>query len=433
MVRQMAGEDINAQPELSDDQVDRVATEEDLNMLIGRWMSLVACEPLRRTLLSAARISLARIAAHGLALLASTVAMAAAAAPSAPTVCLAGVWSGSVGATPITMSLTPGVAGGPASGTYYYRAALSDLVLLPEKQLGYWREIAAKGQITGRLHLTCDDRTLEGRWTPVNGGRPLRIRARRIADDQYHAAREAGLRPIAALYQEGVGQYETLALPVPDADGEVFKEYGQHIRGIRLLGTAPGLRKINETLRTQWLGWLREHLDCVAYGRIERSPDAAFHTSGSQSVLVWTSDQVVISVATDAYCGGNHPMTWQEVLIYRPTTGEPVEAGAWIADSMDRPLADQAEDTDQGPGLRQLLDQAYEPDNGNPDCKDSIRWSVLFARPGEVAFRAEASSYGMRMCNGEYFLPLEQVWRFLSPDGQRDLAAFRLAPGAAAR
>jgi hypothetical protein len=165
------------------------------------------------------------------------------------------------------------------------------------------------------------------------------------------------------------------------------------------------LRKINETLRTQWLGWLREHLDCVAYGRIERSPDAAFHTSGSQSVLVWTSDQVVISVATDAYCGGNHPMTWQEVLIYRPATGEPVEAGAWIADSMDRPLADQPEDPDQGPGLGQLLDQEYEPDNGNPDCKDSIRWSVLFARPVNSSSARRPAATGFACATATTFCP----------------------------
>lgn len=404
-----------------------------LHMLIWRLRSLIARTPLRRTQLSAERMNRARIVSRALAAVAATVAVTATAAPSSSTVCTAGVWSGTIGAAPITMSLTPGDSGGAASGTYYYRAALSDLVLLPEKRPGDWREIAAKGRITGRLTLTCDDRTLEGRWMPANGGRPLPIRARRIADDQYHAAREAGLRPIATPHQEGVGHYEILALPVPDADGEVLKEYGQRIEGIRLLGTAPGLQTINEMLRTEWLGWLREHLECVAHGRIERSPDAAFHTSGAQSVLIWTSEQVVISAASDAYCGGNHPMTWQEVRIYRPGTGEPVDAGAWIADSMDRSLPDEPKDPEEGPSLRQLLDQKYEPDNGDPECKDSIRWTVLFARPGELLFHAEAGSYGMRMCNGDFSLPLEQVWCFLTPDGQRELSAFRLPPGAAPR
>ncbi len=377
--------------------------------------------PLRRAIVAARLFLLAAFAGPVLA-----------AAPSG-TACTDGVWSGTVGTAPITLNLTPDEAGGPGSGSYYYRAELSDLVLLPEGQPGEWREIGAKGRITGRLHLTCDAQTLEGRWTPAAGGRPIPIRARRIADDQYHTAREANLRPIATPHQEGVGRYETLTLPVPDANGEVLKEYGSGIQGVRLLGADPGLLRINAELRAQWMAWLREHLDCIAYGRVERSPDAAFHTSGVQSVLAWTPEQVAISLDSDAYCGGNHPMTSHEVRIYRPQTGEAVDAGSWIAATLDQPAPDEPTDPDEGPSLRQLLDRMYEPDNGDAECKDSIRWSVLFARPGELVFRAEAGSYGMRMCNGDWSLPLERAWRFLSPDGERDLAAFRRVPAAPSR
>ncbi len=349
--------------------------------------------------------------------------LGAPAVQAAPAACDHGTWRGTVGATPVSIELSPAEGERPAMGRYYYRASLADLTLVPDAKTGQWQELDPKEKLTGRLSLSCDASTLSGEWQSVDGAKRLPITASAIKDTDYNATRKAGLKPkVVKTGQVGGQRFEELSFPLPGASGKKDADTDAIHGGIRLAGSTPGIAAVNATLLARSIDAVMDHLDCAAMGRRDRGPDAGFSSSQTQSVLAWNAAFVVINTWNEGYCGGAHPWHDNGVTTYRLDTGAEAEVQSWLR-------AEWNDEISKDSKLGRLLMKAYAEGGGNgneAECRDEVRWMGRFIHPApkELVFHTQAS-YAMTPCAEDVALPLDAVWPFLTPAGQQALKTFR--------
>ncbi len=108
-----------------------------------------------------------------------------------PYACLhAGVWQGSIGNAPVTLSFEisersdePPPSGSASLqapfGHDYYRDQWQDLLLVPDKAVPrQWDEMDPAGRVTDHLSLTCRERQLSGVWRSADSGQSAPIEAK---------------------------------------------------------------------------------------------------------------------------------------------------------------------------------------------------------------------------------------------------------------
>ncbi len=332
--------------------------------------------------------------------------------PATAPSCAHGVWTGTLGGIPISMELKAREEGAPV-GRYYYRASPTDLFLTQDAVTGEWQEQDDQGKSTGRLRLSCDARGLKGEWRSADGARRLPVVGSAAADDQYPAARRAGIKPTAK--KSGSFQKRRFELLT-------FAPQGGDTEGLRLIGTGVGLETVNAALREAATDAVSDHLECKSTGRLERGPEAGYDAAIRQQVEAWNDVYVVVRTYTEGYCGGAHPWHDTFTTTYTLETGDKVDTATWLQPQYRKEIGDTS-------ALGRLLRKTYQKADLGPDysdCKDSISWSAasLHGLPGQLVFHTSAP-YALTPCAEDLALPLPQVQRFLSPEGVQAMKAFR--------
>ncbi len=336
--------------------------------------------------------------------------------------CSTGTWRGTLGTTTVSIELTPAEDRRPASGRYYYRAALGDLTLVRDAKTGDWQELDARETLTGRLRLSCDAKTLSGEWRSADGKKSLPIVASAIPADQFNDTRKEALKPLKVTPGQIAGRrFDTLTLPGPAPYGTGGASPEVLHLGVRLAGTEPGIAAVNASLWRAAVDAVMDHLDCRAQGRRDRGPDAGYESAQTQKVVAWNASYAVIDTWSEGYCGGAHPWHGNSVTTYRLDTGAEAEVGLWLRPEFKDEIAKSGL-------LGRLLAQAYaKGGNGaEADCRDEVRWrgSSIHPEPGRLVFHTQAS-YAMTPCAEDVSLPIDRIWPFLTPAGQQALKTFR--------
>ncbi|MDH0866561.1 hypothetical protein [Mitsuaria sp. GD03876] len=359
---------------------------------------------------------------HGVLTLAIVASLGIAPAHAAPAACVDGTWRGTLGGTPVSIELNAAENDRPAVGRYYYRSSLGDLTLVRDAKTGTWQELDAQERPTGQLTLSCEGTALGGEWRSADGTRRLPIVANAVPGEAFNAPRKAGLKPrLDKTGEIGGRRFEELSYAVPGGAGTKGQSIGVVHRGVRLVGTGPGLEALNAVLQAKAVEAAVDHLDCVAQGRRERGPEAGYESSQGQTVLAWNAAFAVISTWTEGYCGGAHPWHGSVVTTYRLDTGAPVDTAAWLVPALRKEIPKTS-------ALGRLLMSAYARTANGPDadCRDEIRWGGYAVHPvaGKLVFEG-ATSYAMTPCAEDIALPLAVVQPFLTKDGQDALKSFR--------
>lgn len=314
-----------------------------------------------------------------------------------------------LGGTPVSMEFKT-LDEGASVGRYYYRSSLGDLFLKKDAATGEWQEQDENGKPTGRLALTCAAGSLKGEWRSMDGTRRLAITGAPAAEDQYGAARRAGLKPMvqkAEVFQKR--RYEILTYG-PQAGGTI---------GLRLSGSGAGLDAVNRSLQDAATDAVIEHLNCRATGRLERGPDAGYDTEIRQELVAWNDSFVVVRTFAEGYCGGAHPWHFPSTKTYRLDTGSAVDLSTWLLPPYRSQVAENSP-------LGRLLLKAYARTDDGDECKGNVTWTGadIHPLPGQLVFETSAP-YALTPCAEDVSLPLSKIERFLSPEGKLAMKAFR--------
>ena len=143
-------------------------------------------------------------------------------------------WSGTIGDVPVMMEFDHVAWDNRPVGRYYYRQSLEDLILTPDPDKKDWRETDADGTLTGRLTVSCDEKTLTGTWTSPDGKKTNPIHAE--AAKEYSKPRLDGMKVQYGPTRK-VGSHRYDVVRVAGIDG---------VNGVRLLGDGAGISKINQ-------------------------------------------------------------------------------------------------------------------------------------------------------------------------------------------
>lgn len=322
--------------------------------------------------------------------------------------CDHGTWAGTLGTMPISMELEAGSARKSATGHYYYRASMTDLLLKRNDSSGEWKELDPKDKATGYLRLSCDANSLGGQWRSPDGSKPLPIVAHPIDDNDYNTARLANLKPTSTRTEHiGNNTYEILDFPL-------------FVNGLHLLGNAPGIARINATL---W-GNAKSAIDAALGAGTDARDSGGDHESAeSMKPLVWNESYIVIATSDDEGGSGmSHSNSETNEETYDLSTGNKVDVATWLQKNF---LVD--DEIPKNSPLGKLLIKAYLANSDHErECAGAIGFSSLgiYPMPKQLMFVAGAN-YVDTPCIDDVALPIDVVMPYLTPAGREALQKFR--------
>ncbi|HEV8581098.1 MAG TPA: hypothetical protein VGX68_18685 [Thermoanaerobaculia bacterium] len=325
--------------------------------------------------------------------------------------CLEHAWKGTIGKTPVMIELNSIVGEDKEGGRYYYRTSLVDLLLeRDEAAEDRWKEIDPKGKVTGLLTFTCNENSLSGQWQSPDGKTKLPIHAEAAAS--YSEPRLQAVK-LQAVRRDSIGSshYEIVGVA----------EVGS-VEGLRLLGDAAGLQRINQTLLDQFREDLDNAITCTAYGRLTRGPDHGFEHQVSFGVVAWSKDYVVISADESGFCGGAYPYHGQVMTTYNLQSGQLEDVSSWLAEAYRK---DISLDSDLGKILAKFYREQRLPEDA--DCFDSLEfsspWEIWPTETGLTFF--PSFSHAQAACEENISVPFQTIEPFLSPEGRIHLRSFQ--------
>jgi hypothetical protein len=328
------------------------------------------------------------IRACALALLLASLATPARAAGA-----IDGVWRGTLGTQPVVACFFGDY------GNYYYEKHRQGIELSLDADAGRFAEGLAEGEASGYWRVAVEGGELQGEWqSPKKSGKPLPIRARRVAlpdptvsscgSEAFNAPRLEHL-PVssAAATQSG--------LPVVVEQAE-----GTDVSRLRLHEPGPAGAAMARALEAQFYEALASAWDC----RVEGGQGEYMST---QLVEFANERWLVVRVDGGGYCGGAHPDSWSEFYVFERANGRRIDTSAWLKEDNE--------------GLWRLLTAKAKPDG---ECLDAWQSGAGFpqVRPSRGGLRFDpAFPHVMQACAQSVELTLGDARPYLAPDALRAL------------
>jgi hypothetical protein len=324
--------------------------------------------------------------------------------------CGEGVYVGEVGSVPVSMKLSQSETSSsePRVGSLYYRASWTDLLLKREPGQPEWSEISENSKLTGRFTLRCQDKQLTGEWVSVDGAKRLPITA--IADPahNYDARRVQALKPSKVRFVSvgglGVESFVIAGPKMQGSDEEV-------VSGVRLLGTAPGIVKVNRLLWAESMKHVETALGCSEDFR-SRFGGSAPALSFTQNVLDILWPFVIVDSRMAFECGWGMRYSIEK-RVYQLTEGRKAETAQWF-------LNDEWKTSQLGKIITQLGESQHHKDAA--ECFAAAEFSVTDVYPSRQGFVFMGSfPTPSQFCSGavDVTVPYSRLSRYLSADGKR--------------
>lgn len=317
-----------------------------------------------------------------------------------------GVWTGTIGASPVQVCLSRRTDE-LSVGSYYYRSKLRTIALEQQGTSRMWSEGEGAHQPRWTF-ATVTATALAGRWT--DGTRVLPFRLARVPgdDDGAPCASEPfngpRWRPLTVTSKAAMLD-GTRYVDLTWRAGPAFPDLS--LTGFRLLGDDSATRAINASLRSQVLGPDEDWRACIAGGLDMRGVDGDYRASIAPTVI--TPRWLAAQLDTEQDCGGVHPNNATVPLTFDRATGRAVDLDAWLNDTaLDRHGADKTGPFAVTPPLHRLLVRRSEP-----DCREALEgagfWDVGLEHAG-LTFQPELGHADQACAD-----PVSVPWSALAP------------------
>jgi hypothetical protein len=246
-----------------------------------------------------------------------------------------GVWSGTLGRSPVAVCFESGLA------AYYYLKTGVDIALV-EREGGFWEEKRGDQPPTGTWQLSAaKGEALTGTWRSPNGKRDLPIRLRR-ADDQFEADSPV---PAHKLHCRSPGYnatrvekaMRTRELGKQESKGWLtvrpFTALDDNITGLEIVGDSAELSPLRRTVETINRELLAGYFECMTF--VAASGGREFEFSGVVRLEGVTEHFVVVRQSDGYFCAGAHPDGEDAYFVLDRKSGKAVDIRSWLKGSRD--------------------------------------------------------------------------------------------------
>ena len=307
---------------------------------------------------------------------------------------LAGVWRGTLGTQAIVACFDDA-----HEGRYYYESRGRNLWLEAKDDAGPFAEKPTTwGSPTGYWRVGIASGELQGSWSRTEAGKPLPIRAHRVAlsdsaappcdSEEFDAPRmDPGQWTAREAVQSGLGV-------------RLDKARGSDVERLQIRGADASIAAINAVLDADFRESLAISRDCEEF---------------AVTPLIEHADERWIVVRFDGggYCGGAHPDTWANFMSFERHGGREVDTSDWIANPGEPRTA-----------FWQLLYSKLK----RPDCEEEWLGGVTYlkVRPSPAGVRIDAEfPHVAAACMDTAELSLDEARPYLSAQALRTLAPGR--------
>jgi len=338
-----------------------------------------------------------------------------------------GVWDGTIGNLAIRACFTQEEWG--TSGGYYYLSRLQAITLDQEEGApsAFSEGDGQPNAATPRWKIDAlGASNLAGRWN--QGGKALPIALKRLklqekeapcASMLFQGPRLEGIRTLSKpAIKDGI-HYTRLILDFRGHFGDDLS-----VETFALPESAPAVRAINTVLRKPLAGQPDGWLTCIQMASDWR-PRGQSNEIMEPRML--SRRWLVVNHHWDGYCGGAHPDSSDNPMLFDLTTGAEVNLYSWFNDKgVKRERLDgEVEDVvTLRPTFRYLL---MGPRVADDECDDAMRseefWNVELTRTGFV-FTPELA-HVVQACEDDYPLSFAKAGPFLNAEGQKQVAALQ--------
>lgn len=364
-------------------------------------------------------------------ILALTIA-ASAPAQQAPAPDPQGVWQGMIGTLPVHVCFATRPSG--RFGAYFYRSKMVPIPLLPEESRpSTYSEGWPDNAKLPRWTLTnVQPRKIEGSWR--QGARNLPIRLTRVpmarldefdtpcGSTEFQQPRVEGIRIARSRAAKDSLSYTRLVLDhrgrLPEVSVESFD----------LDGSSKAVKRINSRLRQAFADGEESWLSCIR-SAYNSSPFGGDHNESYVPRMVsrrWLS----VMHHWDGFCGGAHPSSSSTAVLFDRETGREVDLFGWLnAKAIKRERIEGLSDEVKTltPAFREHVLSAWKAPAEAEECDEVIRsqdhWSVELTHTG-LTFTPDLV-HAVQACGEDFAMPFARLATYLSPEGQRHVAAMR--------
>jgi len=360
---------------------------------------------------------------------AALIALAAAAAPAAPT----GIWEGTVGTLPVRACFVQQDWG--SFGSYFYLSRLRLIALSAEEGRAnvYFEGNGAPADQPRWSIESVSEGRLTGRWT--SGARTLPVRLSRVSAAvgeegpcgslAFHRPRLEGVRTVTARATTDGVAYTRITLDTRSRFEVSFETFA-------LDGESEAVRRINAAVGQGLAGDPPQWFQCIRDSLAQSPFEGSFDESLAPAMITrrWLS----VAHHWDGFCGGAHPDSSNVHRLFDLESGREVDLHDWLNESAvkrERPDGSDEDIVTLQPAFRDAVLRDWRPEN--PECEDVIRtadfWDIGLTRQALVL--SPSLPHVVQACGEDFTLSFERLGPFLTPAGAANLRALRaeLPPG----
>ncbi len=336
-----------------------------------------------------------------------------------------GVWEGTIGSVPIRACYDAGAYRN--EGKYFYARHLKTIPLIGDgRKPGDLTEgwAASKGEPRWTVTRVTEGR-LEGRWRGQGSILPIRlVRVPFETDQAYDRACSsmAFVGPIVEATRIARARDRFAGGLAADQLTLVYPDDNVSVVSFQLPGSDAATVAINRRLMAPFdqadEGWTFCLRNAGAFG-------ADYHEAVEPAFA--SSRWLMVNVSTDSFCGGAHPNSSNDPLLFDRTTGATVDLYDWFASAavVRTPVEGYGTIDTLGPALRKhVVDRLALDDRECRASVDSARsWGLALTAKG-MAFTPDLPRVVMA-CGVTAVLPWKELTEYLNPTGQREVAALQ--------
>lgn len=359
------------------------------------------------------------------AALATALALHAPAQAEAPPPAWQGVWEGTIGTLPVRACLR-GSEDGFSVGSYYYLSRKRPIQLMREDD-GRWSE-RETGETTGTWSITPQGKMLAGQWS--NGKRRLPLALAPVAwQSEYDNPCEAD-----AFTEPRMTEATLTSQPAKVNDFAYTRtswNVGANFENVELTSFAypvsqPGDAAINAALRldparredpVDWRGCVQQSL-----GSLGLDGDFAYVLEP----IVANPAFLVASRQWGGFCGGAHPFSSHDWMIWDRATGDAIDLADWLnANAVEERIGGGANLIRITPALRDLALDYETVEDG--ECREIIAitefWTLGLSDKGLLL--SPSLPHVAQACADDAEVPFAKLSSYLSAEGQSSVARMK--------
>lgn len=346
--------------------------------------------------------------------------------------CFDGPWQGHIGQTPVRMAFfqlpeTRDEGVSMPIGISHYRDLSSGQTYLLAGDEARWFVVDRRGRRVGEVQVDCQNGVLNGTWQSPDHRQVRKIQARvaKAEAPRRSGGSWQGLAPdVLSRQASGDLSYEVLGFrrflgregpskPGGDVHGK--------LRGLRLIGKAPGIAKLNAALEASFVSAFYFYASCVDW-------HPSWYRDDRTSLVERAGHHVVIRQETADKCDDGSYGFSTDTKTYDLNTGDAIDVLAWFLPGSVKHIYGGLYSMDQmdlNTALGEVLMKAYEK---VPRLKDDCKYDVEALVPQAPTAKGILFYAGNRDCAIHVAVPYAQLMPFFTAQGKEGAQTFlRLA------